>query len=255
MNTLDTKYNLTIEPANKDHPEQITYIKKGYGKQTTQRPLGAIRLELALKEENMSQTELANQIGVNQPTINKILDGTTKRSRYLPSIAKALNKNVSWLSGLEPDDKNNAIVNNNLLAINNQKFFIIPKYNKNYDSIPNSIDEGMDTTESIIVSERDTPATIDPNHLQFIYEPDRAMSPDIKTGAIVTFNNQDLNMTSGNIFVIEHGNTVCTRFLFFQPNGDILARAKETDFPDYLITPNQENFKILGRVVFVTNKF
>lgn len=251
MGTLDAQHNLTVEPANEEHAERITYIKKGHGKQTTQRPLGAIRLELALKEVNMSQTELAKEIGVNQPTINKIIDGTTKRSRYLPIIAKILNKNVNWLSGLEPNDKNNAVVNNNLLGINNQKFFIIPKYNKKDTPIPDSINK----EESIIISQNNIPTDIDPNHLQFIYETDRAMSPDIKAGAIVTFNTQDIDLTSGNIYVIEYENIVCTRFLFFQPTGEILARAKEADFPDYTISPNQENFKILGRVLFVTNKF
>jgi phage repressor protein C with HTH and peptisase S24 domain len=96
---------------------------------------------------------------------------------------------------------------------------------------------------------------IDPNALHFIEEPERAMQPDIKQGSIVTFNSNDISIKNGDIFVIRIGETVCSRILFSQPNGDILIRAKEPDFPDYVVKPQDASFTILGKVVFVTNRF
>lgn len=255
VSSLDTKHQLTIDTNNEDQFHQISYVKKGYGPQVTDRPLGAIRLELAMEEAKITQLELATKVGVLQPTISRILDGTTKRSRYLPSIAKVLNKNINWLAGIEPDDKNNALVNNNLLDINSHLFMLIPQYKNKDELTDQSISESIKTEDFIIIAKDQIPSSIDPSGLRYIHEPERAMMPVIKTGATVTFDTQDTSVTSGDISVIEFGNTICARFLFSQPNGDILIRAKEDDFPDYTVRNGEDNFKILGRVIFVTNRF
>lgn len=49
------------------------------------------------RELNITQTELADAIGVKQQTIQAIESGTTKTSRYLPEIAKALRCTYEWL--------------------------------------------------------------------------------------------------------------------------------------------------------------
>lgn len=256
VTSLDQAHHLTIEPANAEHADpKITYIKKGYGEQSTTRPLGAIRLELALDEAGLTQTELAEKINVQQPTISRIIDGTTKRSRYLPLIAKVLNKNVNWLAGIEPNDKNNAIVNKNILDINNSLFVIVPLYkNKDNDAAIN-INESISDQGTIMIAQALIPKHINHDCLRFIHEAERAMTPDIKLGAVVTFDSSDTTVTSGDIFVIEFGNSTCSRYLYTQPNGDILIRAKEADFPDYTVNKDSENFKILGRVILATNKF
>lgn len=254
-NSLDTQHNVTIEPENEEHGEQISYIKKGHGQKVTTRPLSAIRLELALDELKMSQSELAEKIGVHQPTISRIIDGSTKRSRYLPLIAKALNKNVNWLSGIEPNDKNNAIVNKNILDINSEIFIIVPHYKKKHNPALDNINESICEEGTAMFAEALIPKHIKYENLRFFYETERAMTPDIRMGAMVTFDTNDTKVTSGDIFVIEYGNSTCSRYLFTQPNGDIMIRAKEPDFPDYIVNPNSEDFKILGRVTLATNKF
>lgn len=253
--SLDESHSLVIEAADEDNNMQkITYIKSGYGKQNTDRPLGAVRLELALDEAGMTQTELANLINVNQPTISRIVDGKTKRSRYLPLIAKALNKNVNWLSGLEPNDKNNAAVNNNLLDIDGNLFVIVPRYKSPNVQDSEIIKEGITEPTPIIISKEFIPKNIDHTKLKYIFEAERGMNPVIKIESAVTFDTSTNKVTNGDIFVVEYGNTICSRILFNQPNGCILVHSQESDFPDYEINPNEGNFKILGRVIQVTNK-
>lgn len=252
---LDNQQSVVVHEATESSPPSITYNKKGYGEQKTQRPIGAVRLEIALDEAKMTQTQLAERIDVQQPTISRIIDGTTKRSRYLPAIAKVLNKNVNWLAGIEPNDKNNAVINKNLLDINNQLFIIVPLY-KNKDNAPSeNINESILKESTVMIAEGLIPKNVDANSLEFIYETERAMSPEIKIGAAVTFNPLDTQVTSGDLFVIRFGKTTSTRILFMQPNGDILIRAKAPDFPEYTVKPASDDFEILGRVIFVTNRY
>lgn len=252
---LDSLQNVVVHEATESSPSSITYTKRGYGEKETQRPIGAVRLEIALDEAKMTQTELAEKIKVRQPTISRIIDGTTKRSRYLPTIAKVLNKNVNWLAGIEPNDKNNAVINKNLLDINNHLFIIVPLY-KNKDNDPSdNINESILKESTVMIAEGLIPKNIDPNSLKFIYETERAMSPEIKIGAAVTFNPLDTIVTSGDIFVVRIGDTISSRILFTQPNGEVLIRAKAEDFPEYNVRVGSDDFEILGRVIFVTNKY
>ncbi len=59
----------------------------------------AERLKYAMSQaDDISQTELAESAGVSQPTIWKLLNGKTRKSKELPSIAAALGVNMEWLA-------------------------------------------------------------------------------------------------------------------------------------------------------------
>lgn len=253
--SLDEKQHLVVNEGSESQPPSITYSKSGYGEQKTTRPLGAVRLEIALDEAKMTQTELAERIKVEQPTISRIINGNTKRSRYLPLIAKVLNKNVNWLAGIEPNDKNNAVINKNLLDIDNHLFIIVSEY-KNMDNAPSgNINESISAQGATVIPKEMLSKNIDPADLRFIYEKERAMAPEIKVGAAVTFNTQDTDITNGDTFVIKYGKLETSRILFIQPNGEILIRAKQSDYPDFIVNPEQPDFQVLGRVLFATNSF
>lgn len=255
MKSLDERQHVVAHEADESGPASVTYNKVGHGAQKTDRPLGAVRLEIALDEAKMTQTELAEKINVQQPTISRIIDGTTKRSRYLPLIAKVLGKNVNWLAGIEPNDKNNAVINKNLLDINNHLFIIVPEYKNKDNAGSENIPESINGEGTTMIALDLLPKNIDPAALRFINESERAMSPDIKIGAAVTFDSTDTRINNGDVYVIKCGELTSSRILFIQPNGHILIRAREADFPDFVINPEVDNFEVLGRVLFVTNRF
>lgn len=66
-------------------------------------PIVAVRLRERMEEIGVSQTTLADAIGVRQGTISMILTGQTKNSRHLPRIAENLAINLNWLLGLTDD--------------------------------------------------------------------------------------------------------------------------------------------------------
>ena len=55
------------------------------------------RIKFARKKLNISQTDLADIIGVSQGTIGHIESGRSKDSKWIIAIAKALNVTVEWL--------------------------------------------------------------------------------------------------------------------------------------------------------------
>ncbi|MDE9471017.1 helix-turn-helix domain-containing protein [Xenorhabdus bovienii] len=57
----------------------------------------AERLNKALRDEKMSQAQLASRIGVSQPAIWRLTSGQTNTSRKLVEIANTLNVSPEWL--------------------------------------------------------------------------------------------------------------------------------------------------------------
>lgn len=57
------------------------------------------RLNKILKERGIEQTALADAIGIQQGSISKIVNGTTKNSRHLPRIASESGISVDYLLG------------------------------------------------------------------------------------------------------------------------------------------------------------
>lgn len=58
-----------------------------------------VRLAEAMGDARLSQARLAQMVGVSPAAIQQILNGTTKRSKYLPDIAMALDVDPRWLEG------------------------------------------------------------------------------------------------------------------------------------------------------------
>ena len=61
------------------------------------------RVREAMEAADLSQSELARRIGKKQQAIHQILSGTTRRSRYLPEIARETGCRLEWLlTGVGP---------------------------------------------------------------------------------------------------------------------------------------------------------
>lgn len=55
------------------------------------------RIMERLEELGMSQKELAEKIGIAQPTLSQFMGGRNQRSMYLPEIAMILGVSTDWL--------------------------------------------------------------------------------------------------------------------------------------------------------------
>jgi transcriptional regulator with XRE-family HTH domain len=57
------------------------------------------RLQSAMDERGIDQSELARRVGCSSAAINQIVMGKTQRSRYMPAIAHELRVSLRWLMG------------------------------------------------------------------------------------------------------------------------------------------------------------
>lgn len=65
---------------------------------------GGSRIRAAREQRGLSQSKLAKAIGISQPAIKKIEDGTTEKSKFLPEIERFLGLGIapsSWLPDRE----------------------------------------------------------------------------------------------------------------------------------------------------------
>lgn len=67
------------------------------------------KIKVLRKERHLSQAALAERSGVSQPAIKKIEAGDTKKSRFLPDIARALGVTVTDLEDNSKDPHNKPI--------------------------------------------------------------------------------------------------------------------------------------------------
>jgi len=56
------------------------------------------RLVLAREAASLSQVELAKRVGIKQGTLSQIELGISKRTSYLPEIARACGVDIGWLA-------------------------------------------------------------------------------------------------------------------------------------------------------------
>lgn len=224
--------------------DRIRYMKKGYGWIETNKPLCAVKLELIFDASGLSQERFAQQVGITQPTLSRMIAGKSISKAHLVEIATHYNLTMEWLLGLE--DKPQPKLHDNILSLNTDNFVIVSRY-VNQDN-----QHHQDTKNTIMI--HDSILKFLPfDYLRFITQNDRSMSPDILPGAAVVFNTSHTSIENGEMYVVEIANQFSVKTIFVAPDGSLNLKSKMQDYPDYCVQKDDPNVRILGRVVTVTN--
>ncbi len=83
------------------------------------------RLKLARKSAKKSQKEVAEKVGITQPTLSQLENGIITSSTYLPDIARLLDVDLYWLQTGKGEMKNSQDNFENI-RINGNKVYKIP---------------------------------------------------------------------------------------------------------------------------------
>lgn len=102
------------------------------------------RIESARKDLNLTQEELAKELGLNKSTIQRYETGQVQRIKnpVLAAMAKILNVSPEWLSNKSENKKNNLQINTK--AYSNQDKIHIEKYNMLNDDGKAKLNERLD---------------------------------------------------------------------------------------------------------------
>lgn len=226
------------------------------------------RLRLARKNANMTQSKLAEAIGLSQANINGLESGKYKTSTKIVEIARVLRVNADWLANgqggmaLMPQHQGN--VSPGRMPI------------EDWDSeTPLDADEveipfykdfavacGHGSEGYAMANEwrklRISRATIDKigSHKDQVFatvaEGD-SMAPIINDGDTIWIDESKQNIKDGKIFVFEYGGLYMCKRLFRLPNDGIRVVSENPDpqYDDWEITGEdrvKNNFRLIGWV-------
>ncbi|WP_111857812.1 helix-turn-helix domain-containing protein [Acinetobacter sp. CFCC 10889] len=214
------------------------------------------RLSRLLQQQNISQAELADMLDVEQGTVSKICTNKTKKSKYLLEIASILNVSIEWLLyGVGEKDSTESIISNQSgLLQQANKFILIRKYG----DINSRVDESPDTTHdkenNLMFDKELLPEGKTVDDIEYIIVQDTGMGKIANVGARVTFDKTNTSVISGKLYTIEIGGLLQPRYLFLLPDQQVRISAEDKEnYPDVIVKLDQSNFKILGKVITITN--
>lgn len=229
------------------------------------------RLKYARELLDLSQQEVADAVGMKQPSYYQLESGKTKRSRYIHDIAKVLKVDVDWLlSGKGEFIQTSA--NNDVLdtgAVKNSSYIIIgghtdyPLVDIQYLDIKASCGNGYiniehpdSHTQAFTVEFlRDNDLPIDGKGLVLMHACSDSMGYTIPHGTLMLVNTNEReydNFINNKIYVFNaDGEMMCKRAIK-NLDGSVVLKSDNADkdnYPDQLITRDSFNqFKLFGRV-------
>lgn len=228
------------------------------------------RIKLARSKAGLTQSMLAEKVGIAQTAISQLESGKTLRSSYLIQIAQACGVNSLWLQSGEgemeaPEDQvalTHAVLNEihtgehdedahknfamreriealkraSLYAPSNSLLNVEIPYLIEFDDpeIPGRTKAEISATASIHLSEDilKKQGVIHVNSIA-VAVAGNAMSPVLNDGSTVAADMGNTMIVDGNMYVFEHMGLVKVRVLYRLPGGGIRVRSyNSAEHPD-----------------------
>ncbi|QBH98776.1 helix-turn-helix transcriptional regulator [Limnobaculum zhutongyuii] len=226
----------------------------------------AQRLRIAMAEVGITQSSLAEKVGVSQATIQKIVTGKTTRTVFLLPIAKVLNIRPEWLEngdGEMRDSTNNKprdgvsvseAVGRPIKAWDSSdpledEEVEIPYYKSIELAAGNGRCENADYNGFKLRFSRATLRRygIAPSNTAAFPVHGDSMAPVIPNGSTVMVDRGSTNIVDGGIYFIEQDELFRIKLLYRQPGGKLIIRSYNSmEFPDEIA--DMDTVKIIGRV-------
>ena len=232
----------------------------------------ASRLKQARKEAGLTQRELAEAAGIQQPVISQIEKGQNQQSAHIAKLAHACRVRALWLSdGAGPKEiggDSPSAAHAKPIESNAQLIGMLSGWDSN---TPLSDDEvaiplfkevelaaGHGATEVVEVQGRLLrfakstlrEAGVHERNAACATVSGRSMERLIMDGATIGIDRGTTNIIDGEIYAFDHDGMLRVKYLYRLPGGGIRVRSENDDeFPDEILTPDQlSHVRILGWV-------
>lgn len=211
------------------------------------------RLASLMREQNVSQSELARRVGVSQQTIGKLVTGASSGSRHIGRIAEELQTTPAYLAGQVEDPKEGAM----LLPTEDVIADLLDLVTIDEIDLAFGLGETYTDHVSVETTRRRFPrawlSTLTdaaPAHLVFARGRGDSMMPTLLDGDIVlidktqsTFREQDV------LWAVLMGDAAMIKRLRMRPSGRIALLSDNPMVPPDEVA--QSEIRIVGRVVFI----
>ncbi|BBT39052.1 XRE family transcriptional regulator [Pseudomonas putida] len=234
------------------------------------------RIKMARKHAGLTQSELAEIVGIAQTAVSQLESGKTLRSTYLVQIAQACSVNSLWLASgegemLQPEDKAaltrsvieeifdgeaaedseaNLALRERLEALRSASG-LIPADIEGSISIPYMIEmddparpgqtmlEISITTSLLVNAEVFRRRAIEDKTVVAVAVSGNSMSPVLQDGSSVLVDMSETLVKDGKIYAIDHDGQVRVKTVYRLPGGGIRVRSFNTaEHPDETYTPS-----------------
>ncbi len=223
----------------------------------------AERVLLARENKNMTQQEVADAVGMKQPSYYKIESGKTQRTKFINELAKVLNVSVDWLATGEgePTVKKDGFSNRQPIEDWDSDTPLSPDEVEIpfYKSLKFACGHGSDSqpknneTRKLRMSRLTLKRlnTQQKNVFSATAEGD-SMTPIIHDGNTIFVDTDKKTIKDGKIFAISHGGLQACKRLYNLPNGGVrIVSDNKEEFEEVRLTKEQikeEDFFIIGWV-------
>lgn len=225
------------------------------------------RLNLAMKIRGFTQGQLADAVGISQPSVWKLTSGKAQSSRKTVEIANALSIDPVWLAtgdGIDPnfifqepkkdglpfkDIKLREITEWDSKTPLDDDEVEIPYYKSIELAAGNGCYGGIDNYDYKLRFSRSTLRRygIIPKDVQAFPVHGNSMEPLIPDGTTVFVNRGDHNVVDGGIYFIEQDDLLRIKILHRQPGGKLIIKSYNSiDYPDEIV--DIKTVRIVGRV-------
>lgn len=235
------------------------------------------RIKLSRKHAGLTQSELAESVGIAQTAISQLESGKTLRSSYLIQIARACGVNSVWLASGEgemhsPEDvvtyfsseleeilrgehEDDAALNSALrerIEELRSASRYAPSSTSLTEKIPYLIELDDPNAPSRTVIEISVKIHLDlnteilekqgvaPEHAVAAAISGNSMIPALHDGGTVVANLRETQVVDGRLYVIDHGGQIRVKALYRLPGGGFRMRSYNTaEHPDESYSPQE----------------
>ncbi|WP_227891870.1 XRE family transcriptional regulator [Escherichia coli] len=231
----------------------------------------AERLNAAMSSAGVSQSQLADMVGISQPAIQKMSSGKTNGSRKMVELANALKVRPEWLSsgigemrdGTHEEPSN--VRESSLKAVvwedikrNDDEFVALPLLNVSLSAGSGSCELEESSEFSLVfrkhylkkmgVSERSA---------KLVRVVGQSMEPTLHDGDVVGVNTQDTTIRDGKTYAICQSDLLRVKTLIATPTSVIIRSINREEYPDEVMDRDEfhKTVRIIGRVFWSSHSW
>ena len=211
------------------------------------------RVRQSRMAKGLPQQQVAEAVGMSQPSYYKIENGKTQRSGYINDIARALGVDVDWLISGKAGSKDVSTIKRPTQASSEDEHVEIPIYNvffccgdgskvfdfeevKGYRKLP----------KRFFDKER-----INPDNFKLVRAANDSMAPFINDKDEVGIDISDTEIRDGQVYALLLDGERMFKRVLREAGGALRLTSFNPSYPDKVITAdNHESLMIVGRQVY-----
>lgn len=208
------------------------------------------RLNYAFRNQSLSQSRIAKEVGIAQPTFSELLSGKNKKSSKAEKIAEVLGVDYQWLiTGVVSEEAEGSVAFVNIPLLENFEEHINTKSRVQIKKPQKYVQLDIKALKN---------KNINYNDARYIPMTDKGMGILINDDSPVFFDTTQTLIEDGCSYVISHGGLLQVRYLSNAPLGGVKITPYDSTFETTTLDLEQQEqqlFQILGQVFAVVNYY